>query len=138
LIGWQWDVQAVFRFAIKDEEPRRGVEREGLSQLLHDPHARRVLGDVEMQDLPSVMTDNEEAVEHAECNRWNREEIHRGNRFAMIVQKREPSLGWFRISWRPADPAGDGSLRDIETQHEQLAVDARRSPGRVLGHHAKN
>jgi hypothetical protein len=54
-----WNLRAVFRVAIKDEESRTGVEREGLSQLLHDPPARRVLGDVEMQDLPSVMTDNE-------------------------------------------------------------------------------
>ena len=35
---------------------------------LGDPTARRMLGNVNVQDAPPIMTDNEEAVEHAE--RW--------------------------------------------------------------------
>jgi hypothetical protein len=31
--------------------------------------------------------DDEEAVEHAERNRWHSEEIHGGNRFPMIAKE---------------------------------------------------
>jgi hypothetical protein len=33
------------------------------------------------------MTDDEETVEHAERNRWHREEIHGGNRFPMVAKE---------------------------------------------------
>ena len=47
--------------ALRDSEPVRA------SVLSHDRTARRMLRDV--QDAPPVMTDDEEAVEHAEGNR---------------------------------------------------------------------
>jgi hypothetical protein len=56
----------------------------------------------------------------------------------MVVQKREPTLGWLRTSRRSFDPAGDRSLSNIKTQHEELAVDPRRSPGRVLSDHPED
>jgi hypothetical protein len=37
--------------------------------------SRRTLRDINVQDAPPVMTDDEEAVEHAERNRWHSEEI---------------------------------------------------------------
>ena len=39
------------------------------------------------------MSDDEEAIKHAERDCRNRQEIHRGNRFAVITQERDPSLG---------------------------------------------
>jgi hypothetical protein len=51
----------------------------------------------------------------------SREEVHCGDRFPIITQKGEPTLGWLRSSRRSFHPAGDRSLRDITTQHEQLA-----------------
>jgi hypothetical protein len=49
--------------------------------------ARRTLRDVNVQDAPPIMTDDEEAIEHAERNRWHREEIHGGNRFPMVAKE---------------------------------------------------
>ncbi len=43
--------------------------------------------DISVQDAPPIMTDAEEAVEHAERNRWHSEEIHGGNRFPMIAKE---------------------------------------------------
>ena len=43
-----------------------------------------------------------------------------------------------RISRNPLHPAGDGSLGDIKAQHEQFAMNARRTPGWVLCHHPED
>jgi hypothetical protein len=83
---------SIFCISVKDQEAGNGIERGSLSQLLHDPHARGMLGDVEMQNFPSLMADNEEAVEHAECNRWHRKKVHCGNCFAMVLDECEPAL----------------------------------------------
>jgi len=36
------------------------------------------------------------------------------------------------------DPSRDTPFREIETQLEQFAVNARRSPGRILGNHTED
>jgi hypothetical protein len=90
-----------------------------------------MLGNVDVQGSPPVMTDYEEAVEHAERDRWDGEKVHRGDGFAMIAEKGEPTLGWLRIPGRSFYPTGDRSFRDIETKHEQFPMDAWRSPGRI-------
>ena len=67
--------------------------------------ARRVLRDVEVQDPPAIMADHEKAIEHAEGDRRDREEIHRRNGFPVISKKGEPTLGRFgipRSSFHPA------------------------------------
>jgi len=78
------DGQTVLRIAIKNEEAGSRFERKRLSQLLHDPHARGMLRNVEIQNLPPVVADHEEAVEHAESDRRHREEIHCCDCFTMI------------------------------------------------------
>ncbi|MGC2422683.1 MAG: hypothetical protein WA405_13640 [Candidatus Acidiferrales bacterium] len=98
---------------------------------MNDPQTGGMPGDVEVQNAPTVMADDEETIEHAECDCRDREEVHRRDGFPMIPHERKPSLGWLRISGCPAHPSGNGTLRDIETEHEKLTVDARRSPGRV-------
>ena len=92
-----------------------------------------MLGDVEMQDTAAIVTDDEEAVEHAKGDRGHGEEVHGRNRFPVIRKKCAPALGWLGISRNPLHPAGDGSL-GIEAQHEQFTVNARRAPGWVLRH----
>jgi hypothetical protein len=87
---------------------------------------------------PPIMADDEESVEHAERNRRDCEDVHRGDSSAMIAQKGEPAFPRLRISCRFAQPAGNGSLGDVKTQHQQLAMDARRIPGLILSHHPKD
>jgi hypothetical protein len=45
-----------------------------------------------LQDAPAIMTDDKEAVEDAECNRWHSEEIHGHNRSSMVSQEVLPRL----------------------------------------------
>jgi len=84
------------------------------------------------------MGDDEEAVENAEGKRRHGEEIHRGDGFAMIVQKGRPSLCRFRNFRRFSHPAQHSSSRNIEAKHLQLTIDARRTPGWVLCDHAED
>src|SRR6266478_6419432 len=92
------DFQSILGITIKDDEPRCGTKWKRFSQLLDDPRACRMLGDIEVQDAPTIMTDDEEAIEHAERNRWRGEEIHGRNRFPMVSKERQPALGPVRIS----------------------------------------
>ena len=52
-----------------------------------------MLCDIEVQDATTIVTDDEKAIERAEGDRRNSEEVHRGNRFAVITEKG-------RYSWR--------------------------------------
>jgi hypothetical protein len=82
-----WDLRAVFGVPVENEEAGSRVEWESLPELLDDPHARRMFGDVEVQNAPSVVPDNEEAVENAERDRRDRKEVHGSNRLPMVPQK---------------------------------------------------
>jgi hypothetical protein len=56
----------------------------------------------------------------------------------MIPEERQPSLRWIWISWGSPNPARDTPFREIETQLEQFAVNAQRSPGRILDNHTED
>jgi hypothetical protein len=49
-------------------------------------------GNVAVQNPPPVMGDDEEAIEHAESQRRHGEEVHRGNRFSVVIQESSPTL----------------------------------------------
>jgi hypothetical protein len=79
------DFQSVLGITIKDDEPRSGSKWKCFSQLLDDPRACRMLCNIEVKDAPTIVTDDEKAIEHAEGDRRNTEEVHRGNRFPVIT-----------------------------------------------------
>jgi len=124
--------------AIKDQVFVRRFKRKCLAQLLDDPTASRMLRDVDVQDASTIVADDEEAVEHAERDRWHREEIHGGNRFPMIAKEGQPALGLVRTSRRPLHPTGDGSLGKVKAEHEEFPMDPWSSPGWVLSDHLKD
>jgi hypothetical protein len=91
---------------------------------------------IEMQDLTRSwpMTKKQNTARE----RWNGEEVHRSNGLAMVSQERQLSLYNIWISRSSPDPSRDTPFREIETQLEQFAVNARRYPGRILGNHTKD
>src|ERR1700676_2109245 len=91
-----------------------------------------------MQDPTPVVADDEKAVQNTKRERWDGEEVHRSNGLAMVSEERQPSLCRVWISRGSPDPSRDTSFREIETQLEQFAVNARCSPGRILGHHTED
>jgi hypothetical protein len=142
--------QSVLGITTKDDKPRSGSKWKCFSQLLDDPQACRMLCDIEVQDAPTIVTDGEKTIEHAEGDRRNSEEVYRGNRFPVITAKSKLAiaqqvlrniiaLGRLRISRCPFHPTRDRSLRrHIKTEHEKLAMDAWRSPRRVLNDHPED
>jgi|SRR5215469_1979802 len=62
----------------------------------------------------------------------------RGSRAGRKKSVGQPLLDGIWISRGSPDPSRDTPFREIETQFEQFAVNARRSPGRILGNHLKD
>jgi hypothetical protein len=54
-----------------------------------------------------------------------------------VSEKRQPALHGIWISRSSPDPSRDTPFRELETQLEQFAVNARCSPGRILGNHTE-
>ncbi len=123
---------------VVDQVSRHGVIGEGLPQLLPNPRGSWMPSDIEVQDLPSIVRDHKEAVQNAEGQAWYGEEIHRRDDLAMVGQEGLPSLPRFRLARSLLHPAQDRSLRDLEAEHLQFAVDARRTPARILGDHLED
>jgi len=84
------------------------------------------------------MRDDEKAVENAEGERRHGKEIHGGDCFALIAQKRRPSFCRLSIPWSSPHPTQHSPLRNIEAKHFQFAMDSGRTPGPVLRNHAED
>jgi len=93
---------------------------------------------IAMQDLTPVVADDEKAVQNTKRERWDGEKVHRRNGLAMVSEERQPLLDGIWISRGSPDPSRDTPFREIETQLEQFAVNARRSLGRILVNHLKD
>jgi hypothetical protein len=106
--------------------------------MLNDLGTRRKTRDTEVQDPTAITADDEETAENAEGDRWNREEVHCCNRFAMISQEGTPTLSGFGGSWSATHPSGHSSLGSVEPEHQELSVDAGCAPGRILRRHPEN
>src|SRR6202158_5508225 len=91
-----------------------------------------------MQDLTPVVADDEKAVQNTKSERWDGEKVHRSNGLAMVSEERQPLLHRMWISRGSPDPSRDTPFREIETQLEQFAVNARRSPGWILSNHTED
>jgi hypothetical protein len=93
---------------------------------------------MEVQDLTPAVADDEKAVQNTKRERWDGEKVHRRNSLAMVPEERQPSLHRMWISRSSPDPSRNTPFRDIETQFEQFAVNARCSPCRILNHHTED
>ena len=94
---------------------------------------RRFCCDVDPDKAPTVQPNDDEGIEQVEVDCRSYEQVHGGNVWRMVTQKGAPAL-----TWRPASldhVLGDARLRDLKPELEQFAVDARRSPKRVLEAH---
>src|SRR5664279_2059780 len=134
----RWHFQSVLRIAVEYEKSGRGIVGKSFSQLLHDPGASRMASDVEVQDAAAIMTDDEEAVQNPKGESGDGEEIHGSDSFPMIAQKGQPALGGLRAFGRSFHPAGNGSFRHVEAEHQEFAMDARRTPTWIVSDHLKD
>lgn len=130
------NIATEYGIAIEDKILGRAIAGKRLAQLLDDPLGRRVFGDVYMDDVPSFVADDDEPIQESEGNGRDDEEVHGRDLRPMVAQKRHPALG-FVFVWFPArQVARDGALGHIEAKLQELAVDARCAPRRILLRHA--
>src|SRR6516225_7798809 len=112
------------------------MPRKRLPQLVGCPFRRGVSGHGEMQDPAAVVSQHQEYVQHLKPNGWHREEVDRYHTFDVILQERPPGLRrWLAASRHIFANAG---FADVDAEFEEFAVDARRSPKRVLAAHSPN
>jgi hypothetical protein len=107
-------------------EGRCGLVREGVHELLSRPGGGGMLGDVEVDDPPAVVSEHHEDEEDAEASGRHGEEVDRDQVLDMVSEERPPGLRGAGAVLR--HEAGHGALGDIDAELEELAVDARRSP----------
>jgi hypothetical protein len=112
--------------AVAEEVDRRGLVREGVDELLSGPDGGGVLGHVEVDDPPAVVSEHDENEEDAEASGGHRKEVNRDDVPDVVSEERPPGLRG--LGTTRGHEAGDGALGDVDAELEELAVDARRTP----------
>ena len=100
------------------------------------PLGRWMRGDVEMNDSPSIVSQNQEYVEHLKTDRRNGEEVDRHDGPDVILKEGPPGLRG-RLS-PTCKVLAHARFADIDAQFEQFAVDSRRTPERIVVAHLAN
>src|SRR6266446_3795743 len=105
--------------------------------LAEDPPCLFILSaetiyDLGIRDCSSVRK-SPEGIEQVETDSWNNEQVHGGNVRRVVTQEGSPSLAGRRPSFDHV--LGDARLCDFKPELEQFAVDAWRTPKRILHAH---
>src|SRR5262245_13314090 len=123
--------------AVAEEVGRCGLVGEGIHDLLGGPVSGGMLGHVEMDDPPAVVSEYDEYdenEEHTEAGGRDREEVE-GNEIADMVRKeRAPGLRWSRTMLR--HQPGDGALGNVDAELEELGMDSRGTPEWIRPDHS--
>jgi hypothetical protein len=132
------DLLTEVRSAIEDQIIRRCIVRKCFTQLLRNPQATWMPGDVAVENPAPVVCNDEEAVQDTKGQRRNGKEIRRCNRFSVVVQESRPTLRQLRTPRSLPHPTRHRSLRYVEAEHSQFSMNTRRAPGQVLSYHAED
>src|SRR5262245_57396848 len=92
--------------------------------------------DVEVHNASSIMRENDKDEQNFKPHCVDGEEVDRSQLRYVIAEERSPRLRW----WLPMPDHvfGNRSLRDLNSELEQFAVDPRRTPKTVLTAHGSN
>src|SRR2546421_11781494 len=122
---------AVDLVTVAQEIGGRGVVREGVHDLLGGPVGGGVLGHVEVDDAPAVVSEHDENKEDAQAHARHREEIEGDEIADMVGEERPPSLGGWDAPLR--EQPRDGAFGHIDADLEELTMDSWSAPERVRG-----
>jgi hypothetical protein len=126
---------AVNGVAIAEHPSRCPILRKGVNYLLPRPHRRGMFRDVEVNDSPALVAEQDQYEEHTAGEGRHGEEVHRHKRGDMIGQKGPPRL-WRRAARSPQEPR-HCPFRHRDAKLAQFTVNPRRSPQRIRrGHRA--
>src|SRR5438128_10314135 len=127
------DGSAVDAVPITDQVARRLSPRECFGDLACDPFRGRMGCDVEPDKVSAGQPDDNKDIEQIEANGRNNEQVHGGDVRRVVTQESVPSLRGRSTSLDHV--LHDAGLSDLEAELEQLAMDARRSPQRIVNAH---
>src|SRR4249920_1806810 len=89
--------------------------------------------DVDPDKFSALQSNDDEDIEQVEANGRGNEQIHGGDVGRMATQEGAPPRG--RRSASLDHILRDAGLSDLEAELEQLTMDARRSPQRIVDAH---
>src|SRR3974390_1482824 len=92
-----------------------------------------MLGHPKPEKLSSIMAHNQKGKQALKRQGRNQAKVDRCDCVRMVAQECPRRLGWRSTMFDHV--LGDGRLREIEAKLEELAVDARGAPQRVLFAH---
>jgi hypothetical protein len=118
---------------IPEEIDGRGLLREGFDKLLSRPGGGGMLGDVEVDDAPAVVSEHDEDEEGPEASGGYGEKVDRNQVADVVGEKCPPGLRGAGAAL-PHEP-GDGALGNRDAKLQELSVDARGAPERICGGH---
>src|SRR6195256_125469 len=89
--------------------------------------------DIDPDKFSALQSNDDEDIEQVKANGWGNEQVHGGDVGRMVTQEGAPSRGGRLASLDHI--LRDTGLSDLKAELEQLAMDARRSPQRIVGAH---
>src|SRR6266702_2554149 len=130
------DGSAVDSIPIPDQVARSLIPREYFCDLTCDPVRGRIRCGVDPDKVPAGQPNDDEDIEQIEPNGRNNEQVHGADVRCVVTQEGPPSLGRGAASLDHV--LRDARLSDLETELEQLTMDAWCSPQRIFGAHPRS
>jgi hypothetical protein len=117
---------AVDLVAVAQEIGGHGVVRKGIHDLLGGPVGGGMLGHVEVDDAPAVVSEHDKNKEDAQARGCHRKEIEGDQIADMVGEERPPGLRrqGAPLRYKPRD----GALGDVEPQPAKFPVNSRGAP----------
>src|SRR2546425_5406721 len=125
---------AVDGIPIAEQVGGRCLCREALDKLLGGPGGCWVVGDVDMDEFSTVVSQDQEPEEQAEGEGGDDEEVDGDNVADMRLKEGAPRRGWPRRG--APHVLGNGEPRDLIAEEPEFGLDPASTPGRVLSGHA--
>ena len=117
---------AVDGVTITQEIGRRGVVREGVHDLLGGPVGGGVLGHVEVDNAPTMVSEHDENEEHAQARGGHGEEIE-GDQVPDMVGEESPPV-WGGDVRRFGSSREDGAFGDVDAERLRSSPWILRAP----------
>jgi len=120
------DPLAVYTVAVPNQITRSSIKRERFYQLMRRPLCRRVLGDVEVDDSPSIVSEIDEDEQHPTSLGRDDKEVDRYQIPEVLVEKRPPGGRRPPISLRSVFL--NSGFRNLNSKLRELRNYSRRAP----------
>ena len=124
---------SVYSIAVTEQIPWCTIPGESFKKLPPGPFLSGVGSDGEVKRTSAIVVENQEDEEELEGHCWDEEEVCGREVLGVVREKCPPGLrGRFAVS---GHVFGDGCLRELDSDLQQLTVNARSAPARIAKAH---